>query len=58
MILLGLVLQLGLHPVAIAHLSPGTRVVYNLVSEISTGEFTDCVGMEYNNVIPLCHMFY
>jgi hypothetical protein len=51
MLLLGLALKLGLHPVAIAHLCPGTS--RSLVSKMPTGGFTD-IGREYMNAIHFC----
>jgi hypothetical protein len=54
-ILLDLALKLGLHPVAIAHLSPGTSSL--LVSKMPTGGFTD-IGRDYMNALyfsPIHH---
>jgi hypothetical protein len=52
---LGFASKLGLHPVAIAHLSPGTSSL--LGSQISTGDSKE-VGVEYTNAIHFRFMFY
>jgi hypothetical protein len=53
---LGLALKLGLHPVAMAHLSPGTNSF--LVSyRVPAGGSTDS-GREYTNVMHFHSMLY
>jgi hypothetical protein len=48
MCLLGFVLKLGLHPVAVAHLGPGTSSL--LVSQIPTGGSKD-IGRECKQML-------
>jgi hypothetical protein len=58
MLPLGLASKLGLHPVAIAHLSPPDTSSSLVVSQISTGGSKDVIGRAYTNEIHFCPMFY
>jgi hypothetical protein len=55
MVWLGLASKLGLHPVAIAHLSPGIHSL--LVSQAPAGGSKD-VGRGHTNDIHFCPIFY
>jgi hypothetical protein len=56
MLLFGLALKLGLHPVAIAHLSPGTSSLI-LVSKMPTGG-TTYIGSKYTHAICFCAIYH